>query len=236
MPNETRGITVKIDADLHAQVKRYLEANNMTMTEFVTRAIESELHPKIQEENKVEKMRTLAFQVPESLFQQIKDYLRRNDMTQKDFVMGLIEGELERDQIMREAASRPDMTAAQEEENGETAAEEFGGLADVGDRDFDEGESENTEHGEDKSEDYDAADEEDETEEAQKEKEEPDEAEGNGEPEAEEVFDADDFFRDMDENEDEDLAQNEDKTPDFDEKEDSAEELDTSTYALAMGM
>ena len=31
----------------------------------------------------MEKMRTLAFQVPESLFQRIKDYLHRNNMTQK---------------------------------------------------------------------------------------------------------------------------------------------------------
>ena len=78
MANETKGITVKIDAELHAEVKRYLEENSMTMAEFVTRAIENELHPKIEEENKVEKMRTLAFQVPESLFQRIKGYLARN--------------------------------------------------------------------------------------------------------------------------------------------------------------
>lgn len=28
---EKKGITVKIDAELHAQVREYLEANNMTM-------------------------------------------------------------------------------------------------------------------------------------------------------------------------------------------------------------
>ncbi|MCM1164414.1 MAG: hypothetical protein NC299_09870, partial [Lachnospiraceae bacterium] len=37
-----------------------------------------------------------AFQVPEELFQQIKDYLQRNNMTQKDFVIGLIETEINR--------------------------------------------------------------------------------------------------------------------------------------------
>ena len=39
----------------------------MTMAEFITHAVDDELHPKFnaQEENKVEKMRTLAFQVPE---------------------------------------------------------------------------------------------------------------------------------------------------------------------------
>ena len=36
---EYKGITVKIDADLHAEVRQYLEATNMTMAEFVTQAI-----------------------------------------------------------------------------------------------------------------------------------------------------------------------------------------------------
>ncbi len=48
-------------------------------------------------------MRTLAFQVPEELFHKIKDYLQRNNMTQKDFVIGLIENEIERDLTQRAA-------------------------------------------------------------------------------------------------------------------------------------
>ena len=50
-------------------------------------------------------MRTLAFQVPEELFQKIKDYLQRNNMTQKQFVIGLIENEIERDLTQRAAVS-----------------------------------------------------------------------------------------------------------------------------------
>lgn len=46
---------------------------------------------------------TLAFQVPEELFQKIKDYLQRNNMTQKDFVIGLIETEIDRDLTQRAA-------------------------------------------------------------------------------------------------------------------------------------
>ena len=33
-----KGITVKIDADLHAQVKDYIESRGMTMAEFITYA------------------------------------------------------------------------------------------------------------------------------------------------------------------------------------------------------
>ena len=94
-----KGITVRVDAALHAEITQYLQDHGMTMTEFVTLALQDELHPKIDEKEgkDMEKMRTLAFQVPESLFQRIKDYLHRNNMTQKDFVIGLIEQELDRD-------------------------------------------------------------------------------------------------------------------------------------------
>ena len=51
----------------------------------------------------MENMRTVAFQVPESLFQRIKDYLQRNNMTQRQFLLGLIETELDREQAEREA-------------------------------------------------------------------------------------------------------------------------------------
>ena len=101
---EKKGITVKIDADLHAEVRQYLEANNMTMAEFVTQALDDELHPKFQKEDtKMENTRTIAFQVPEDLFQRLKDYLRRNEITQRQLLITLLEDELEREQTEREA-------------------------------------------------------------------------------------------------------------------------------------
>ncbi len=50
-------------------------------------------------------MRTLTFQVPEDPFQKIKDYLQRNNMPQKEFVIRLFENEIERDLIQRTAVS-----------------------------------------------------------------------------------------------------------------------------------
>ncbi len=106
MADEKKGITVKIDADLHAEIKEYLERHEgMTMAEFITLAVDDELHPKIQQKegNNMGNMRTMAFQVPEELFQRIKDYLHRNNMSQKEFVLGLIETELDREQAERES-------------------------------------------------------------------------------------------------------------------------------------
>ena len=65
-------------------------------------------------------MRTMAFQVPEDLFQQIKDYLERHNMTQKQFVLGLIQDELDRDyeeqQAMAEKQGQSDDEPAEDEE------------------------------------------------------------------------------------------------------------------------
>ena len=102
MTGDKKGITVKIDAGLHAEVRQYLEENGLTMAELVAQALQDELHPKLEEKS-MEKMRTLAFQVPEELFREIKDYLQRNNLTQKEFVIGLIENEIERDLAQRQA-------------------------------------------------------------------------------------------------------------------------------------
>lgn len=103
MANETKGITVRIDAGLHAQVREYVESHGMTMAEFVSQALDNELHPKyqLQEASTMANTRTVAFQVPEDLFQRIKEYLARNNMTQRQFFLGLIEAELDREQNER---------------------------------------------------------------------------------------------------------------------------------------
>ncbi len=44
--NEKKGVTVKIDAELHTEVRRYIEEHQMTMGDFVALALQDELHPK----------------------------------------------------------------------------------------------------------------------------------------------------------------------------------------------
>ena len=144
---EKKGITVKIDADLHAQVKQYIEENGITMAEFVSKALDDELHPKttIKEEKYMGNMRTMAFQVPEDLFNQIKDYLERHNMTQKQFVLGLIQDELDRDYEEQQA-----MAEKQQSEN-EPDEDEDEELDEAEDEDL----SEEDEESEDEDEDED---------------------------------------------------------------------------------
>lgn len=115
--NGKKGITVKVDEQLHAEVTQYLQSHGMTMSEFVAIALQDELHPKydMKEGKMMGNMRTLAFQVPEDLFQKIKDYLHRNNMTQKEFVIGLIERELEQD-LTRHQDTSEAMDAAEDVE------------------------------------------------------------------------------------------------------------------------
>ena len=122
---EMKGITVKIPADLHAEVKAYIEAHGMTMGEFIAQAVDNELHPKIQitqEDKNMERMRTLAFQVPDSLFQRVKAYLERNHVTQKQFVIGLIEAELEQDEALYQSEQTEERE--DEEESDDQAEDE----------------------------------------------------------------------------------------------------------------
>ena len=134
MPSEKKGITVKVDAELHAQVREYIEAHGMTMGDFVAQALDNELHPRIQEGQNMSNMRTMAFQVPQEMFDEIKDYLNRHHMKQKDFVLGLIRAELDRDQQQTETEEQ-EITEDESEDIDEADDEEY---EDFDDEDIDE--------------------------------------------------------------------------------------------------
>ena len=173
MSEEKKGVTVKIDAELHEEVRRYLNDHGMTMAEFVSAAMRDELHPKIFDKEADVKTRTLAFQVPEELFGRIKDYLTRHNMTQKEFVIGLIESELDRDMAMREN-NADGLSDVDEQSDTEAMTDD---VADVGERDatfegFDEDTEEDRYRNEDDSDQSEHENEEDEEDE--------DESEGFG--------------------------------------------------------
>lgn len=102
----------------------YIEAHGMTMGDFVAQALDNELHPKIQEGQNMSNIRTMAFQVPQEMFDEIKDYLNRHHMKQKDFVLGLIRAELNRDQQQTETEEQ-DITEDESEDIDEADDEEY---------------------------------------------------------------------------------------------------------------
>ena len=128
---ELRNASVKLPADLHQQIKEELEAKSITMSQFFEMAAK-EHFDKEKGGTTMANGRTLAFTVSEELFQRVKEYLAwyertyHRRLTQKEFVLGLIEDELEK---MSEAmeAERQAETEAECGDGG--AADEAGGAA-----------------------------------------------------------------------------------------------------------
>ena len=118
---EKRGITVKVEDELHRQVKEYIESHGMTMSDFVSQALEEMLHPRQQMGGTMENNRTIAFQVSEELYRRIKDYLTANHLTQKEFMIGLIEDALEQEITEEEAEEQN----CEDEEEAEDVEQEY---------------------------------------------------------------------------------------------------------------
>ena len=108
---ETKGITCKIPLDLHNRISEEIRETESTISKFIEMVIME--HYEKGAVKVMEKGRTLAFQVSEELFQRVKEYYEKNyhrRLTQKEFVISLIEQALEEAEEEFEAAR-----AAQEE-------------------------------------------------------------------------------------------------------------------------
>ena len=123
---ETKGLTCKIPLELHDRITAEIRQNESTMSKFIEQII---LEHYAKGATTMGKTRTLAFQVSEELFQQIKEYLARYEQTyhrklsQKEFVIGLIEqalAEADEEFEAAEAAAAEDMMDEAEEANQES--------------------------------------------------------------------------------------------------------------------
>ena len=209
MADEKKGITVKIDADLHAEIKQFIEQNGMTMADFVSQALYNELHPKIQpqEVKNMGPMRTMAFQMPEEMFQRLKDYLHEHNMTQKEFVLGLVEAELNRDQELKNAQTAENLAESTEDiVEKQIAPEEFV---------------------EDETEDFD--------EELDEPEDEEDEELYDDESEDEDIDEESDDLEEADEDEEQDETESLDDSGESEENDDlSEDEAEDESFSMAM--
>ena len=116
---DKKNLCAQIDTALHARVRLEQEQSGKTLSEFVEQLIAD--YYKMKEGTKMTgDMRTMAIQLPEELFVRLKAYLKRNNLKQKQFIIGLIEDALEQDeedpavQPETEEAGEPDMDAEEE--------------------------------------------------------------------------------------------------------------------------
>ena len=111
---DKKNLCAKIPADLHARVRLEQEQSGKTLSEFVEQLITD--YYKMKEGTKMTgDMRTMAIQLPEELFERLKAYLKKNNLKQKQFIIGLIEDALEEDE---------ESTIAQAESEGSSETED----------------------------------------------------------------------------------------------------------------
>ena len=125
---EQKTVSGKIPAELHARFRSEMEARGWTMSFALEQVINEHFENEKGRNNTMENTRTLAFAVSEEFFQLVKEYLAwyeevyHRRLTQKQFIIGLIEDELERNaEAMKERRNR--LLPAQQTGNSEEAAE-----------------------------------------------------------------------------------------------------------------
>ena len=109
---DKKNLCAQLDTALHARVRQEQEHSGQTHSEFVDQ---------LKEGTKMTgDMRTMAIQLPEELFERLKAYLKKNNLKQKQFIIGLIEDALEQEeedtaeQPETEEPDEPDMDAEEE--------------------------------------------------------------------------------------------------------------------------
>ena len=111
---DKKNLCAMIPADLHARVRQEQERSGKTLSEYVEQLITD--YYKMKEGTKMTgDMRTMAIQLPEELFERLKAYLKKNNLKQKQFIIGLIEDALEEDE---------ESTIAQAESEGSSETED----------------------------------------------------------------------------------------------------------------
>ena len=108
---EKKNLCAMLPIELHNQVSRAKEAAGQTTSEYITQLLIEYYKMKKDGGTAAMATRTMAFQIPEELFQRIKAHLERETartgrkLTQRDFVLGLIEEAL--NEAEREAGVEP---------------------------------------------------------------------------------------------------------------------------------
>ena len=118
---DKKNLCAQIDTALHARVRQEQEQSGKTLSEYVEQLITD--YYKMKENTKMTgDTRTLAVQIPEELFLRLKAYLKKNNLKQKQFIIGLIEDALEQDE--EDTAEQPETEETSGPDEPDMEAEE----------------------------------------------------------------------------------------------------------------
>lgn len=116
---EMKNICGKIPVELHEKLKLEVEELGISIPKYLEIVIEEHMTRKGEKTNMAD-LRTVAVQVTEDLFSRLKAVLAKNGMKQKDFLIGLIEEAIEKEEAKWKAES-----AEAEETEGEPTESEM---------------------------------------------------------------------------------------------------------------
>lgn len=121
---QTKGLSCQIPESLHARVTAERIAANQSLGEYMTELLTAYYN---NGGNKtMAQTRTLAFQIDKELFQRIKAHLARESartgkkLTQRDFVLGLIEEALQQSELQAEEAAETAEDTSTEADSAES--------------------------------------------------------------------------------------------------------------------
>lgn len=107
MAGPTKNLCVQIPVELHNHLRVEQERTGLTLSAYMTNLL-TKYYQKGSEKT-VGSMRTMAFQMPEEMFQRLKKHLERESqrtgrkVSQKQFVLGLIQQVLDEAEQTEEA-------------------------------------------------------------------------------------------------------------------------------------
>ena len=118
---EMKNICGKIPMDLHEKVREEIELTESSTQKFLQQVIEEHFN-RVEGKGEISMgaVRTVAVQVSEELFQRLKVVIGKKHMKQKDFLIGLIEDAIEKEEAKWKAESEE-----AEETEGEPAESEM---------------------------------------------------------------------------------------------------------------
>ena len=129
---ETKNLCAQIPIPLHERVSEERERLGQTTSEYITQLIQ-EYYNRMENQkggsSMTEKSRTMAFQIPEELFQKIKRHLERESLrtgrklTQRDFVLGLITQVLDAAEVDQNAPTEASVGPCEEPSPEEAGTE-----------------------------------------------------------------------------------------------------------------
>lgn len=101
-----RNLCAMIPESLHAEVQREKEQLGQTVSEYIEQILKEHFSKKGG--NSMGKTRTLVAPIPEELFLELKEYLAKHNLTQKDFVSTMIRQALDAEKAGDAAAMKPE--------------------------------------------------------------------------------------------------------------------------------